>query len=292
MNDISLIKNWHEKAKEDYFSRYTFEYLAFEAFLKKYKYDEKDIINISGNKNERSYIQRMKNDAYYPLAWVILVNRNRELNRLINELIVILKESPITTGSNWWNCLDYNVRNTQIEHSTGIIKNTNDFINIIEFWYQVRNNFFHANKDPDNERDSKLVMYAQQTLGIFIEEILLREIEEKTFLPAMWEDFEHRFFKGEAEVVDGRGGAANVYELLFLNNSEYPIVFGNKKIEKDYIIEKIKFNLINTIDDISRLEKEWNKVKRGFTNKDELISYFEDIIPLIKDTLGDNSLNL
>ena len=40
MDYRSLMKNWHEKAKDqnDYFSKYVFEYLAFIAYIKTQKF--------------------------------------------------------------------------------------------------------------------------------------------------------------------------------------------------------------------------------------------------------------
>ena len=97
MVDISLIKNWHEKAKEDYFSRYIFEYLAFEAFLKKYKYSENEIHQKSGNTKERSYIQNIKGDNIFREKWRLLVSENNRLQKTLDELIDFLKNEPLVS---------------------------------------------------------------------------------------------------------------------------------------------------------------------------------------------------
>ncbi len=297
MNDVSLIKNWHEKAKEDYFSRYTFQYLAFEAFLKKYKYEEGEIQRLAGNKKERAYIQTVKNEYSYITAWAELVAENLDFRKKVTELVVILKKNPMTSGDAWWGCMDYDCNNNEAIVQKGAIQSEDDFGDMVEFWYQVRNNFFHANKNPNDKRDEILVAYAQQTLGMFMETVLLPEIDRRTFSPAIWEEFEHRFFNGDAEVttgIHGRGGAANVYELLFLPDYHYPIILGDKKINRDYIIEKLIFNVHNLYGDPDLLGEHWKNIKRRAKNEDDLKKlkiYFKDVIPLLEDVLGDLGLD-
>lgn len=61
--------------------------MAFEAFLKKYKYTEDDICNLANNTRERSYIQAFKNDVSYATQWSELVTSNQRLQETVNELI-------------------------------------------------------------------------------------------------------------------------------------------------------------------------------------------------------------
>ncbi len=290
-DDISLIKNWHEKAKEDFFSRFMFEYLAFEAFLKKYKYSEGEIRKKAGNIKERSYIQRMKSDKDYAKNWKYLVSINKDLGSSVTELKEFLYKNPLLTNTNWWGCTKF-VYNRCVENSSkGVIVNEGDYVNVVEFWYHVRNNLFHAGKNPNNERDEKLVKYAYETLSIFFEKILLPEIENRTVLPAIWEDFEHRFFKGDAELIvkNGKGSAcANVYELLFAEDKLFPIFFEGKQIDREYIVDGIKFNLINLYGDPYLLEKEWKNISgriRKPKDKINIKHYFKDILPLLKDII-------
>ncbi|MCU0660178.1 MAG: hypothetical protein MUD00_00995 [Candidatus Pacebacteria bacterium] len=291
MTDISLIRNWHEKAKEDYFSRYVFEYLAFEAFLKKYKYSKQDIEVASGNTKERSYIQHFKNDETYQARWTAFINGEPDYKERLIDLINYLQREPMTTGNGWWNNASYHHR-AGLDNQ-GKIADENDFMNVVEFWYEVRNNLFHADKNPDDKRDEKLVTFAYQTLSSFIENVLLQEMDSKSFTPAMWEDFEHRFFAQGSEVVmgvNGSKGVATAYELLFWDDSNYPVIFLNKKIEKSYIIDKMSFNLTNLSGDEYLLRKEWENIKRranGANDLKKLRVYFKDIIPLLEDALGD-----
>lgn len=178
MSDILLIKNWHEKAKEDYFSRYIFEYLAFEAFLKNYKYSKEEIQQASKNTNERAYIQYFKADDCYVSKWESLLRRNAKLKDTLQELIDFLKNEPILSRSDWWNCKSFDSRECVKNAPQGTILKEEDFINLIEFWYIVRNNLFHASKNSSNIRDEKLVTYAYKTLSCFFENVLLPELDK------------------------------------------------------------------------------------------------------------------
>ena len=63
---FNLIKSWHIKAtEEDYFTKFTFEYLAFTAFLHTQQYSEAEIQTQKGNiarVTDRDFIQRLKQD--------------------------------------------------------------------------------------------------------------------------------------------------------------------------------------------------------------------------------------
>lgn len=293
MVDISLIKNWHEKAKEDYFSRYIFEYLAFEAFLKKYKYSEDEIRHKSGNIKERSYIQNIKNDADYSSKWSELLTNKKDFKKVVQELTVFLQNEPLVSDVNWWSCTSFDYGQCPTNNPKGIIVNETDFVNVVEFWYQVRNNLFHAGKNPDNKRDEKLVAYAYATLSVFFEDILLPEIEQRTMHPAIWEEFEHKFFTGKAEAmvkVGNSDACANVYELLFTDEKFFPLILNGKQIDRAYIIDKLSFNLTNLYGDPYLLKEEWDNItRRARTPEDKakIAEYFSSVIPLVKDAIPD-----
>ena len=285
MFDISLIKNWHEKAKEDYFSRFVFEYLAFEVFLKKYKYSQLD------EASERFYIQKIKSDELYIRNWRDLVKTNNELNKIVNEIITFLNNEPLHPTKNWWGCSEFKYSDCNQKDNKGIILNQDDFVNIVEFWNYVRNNLFHGNKNPNNERDGILVTYAYQSLSIFMEQVVLPEIEKRTVYPAVWEDFEHRFSKGEAELAIKSGNYyvyANIYELVCIDDNFFPVFLGDKKIERSYIINKLGNKLLSCADP-NETEEEWNKILQKadtLEKKENLKVYFKMIIPYLKSTIG------
>lgn len=289
MADISLIRNWHEKAKEDYFSRYIFEYLAFEAFLKKYRYTEDEMYSLAGNTRERSYIQRLKTEEHYSERWGELLSKQSDLKTTVNELIEFLMNEPLRSDSNWWNCTMYDRQQCDDKEMDGVIASDTDFINIIEFWYQVRNNLFHGGKNPDSKRDEQLVTFGYLTLSIFMEDILLPEMEESTLYPAIWEEFEHKFFNGEAEVTFGKSQAcANVYELLFMDEKYFPVLLNDKQINRDYVISKLSSNLTNLYGDETLFQKEWERITRQantLEKKENLKIYFSDIEYYLKELI-------
>jgi len=291
MANLSLIKNWHEKAKEDYFSRFVFEYMAFEAFLKKYKYTEDDISQLANNSKERSYIQAFKNDVSYATQWSELMTTDQRLQETTTDLIAFLNNEPLATDSNWWSCTAYEHNQCSQQGIRGVIVTENDFVNVVEFWYQVRNNLFHAGKDPDSKRDEQLVAFAYNTLAPFMEQVLIAEMEQRTMVPSSWEDFEHRFFSGsaEAQVKTSKGtGCANVYELLFIDEDELPVLFEGTLIDRKYLVDKVVFHLINLYGDDDLFREEWDRVKsyaRTPEQKDIIKQYFKprDYFPLDDD---------
>lgn len=295
MSDLSLIRNWHEKAKDDYFSRYIFEYLSFEAFLKKYKYPVDEVRTLSGNTKERSYIQRLKNETSYEERWHILVKEDIQLKDTTTKLVQYLSIEPLHSEDerHWWGCTAYQQNQCQNQTIYGVVSTINDYVNMVEFWYQIRNNLFHASKDPNSKRDEQLVTFAYSTLSIFLEKVLLIEMEEKTMHPASWEGFEHRFFTGKAEatIKVGAGfGNANVYELLFLDSKFFPIILHGRQIDRDYVIKKLSFNLQNLYGDETLFRQEWEKIsKKAHTQeqRDNLKIYFSEVSYYLKELITD-----
>lgn len=296
MSNLSLIRSWHEKAKEDYFSRFVFEYMALEAFLKKYKYTEDVIYSLANNRKERSYIQAFKNDTGYAKQWSDLVSRDQYLQNKVAELIDFLNNEPLDVDTNWWGCSAYNHNQCSVQMVSGTLQNENDFMNIVEFWYQVRNNLFHAGKNPDSKRDEQLVTFAYNTLSVFLEEVLIKEMEQRTMVPASWEDFDHKFFRGEAEAqitINGRTACSNVYELLFVEDSYLPVLFRGNLIDREYIIERLSFELMNIYGDPYLLIEMWNKLKSYATTdeqKNNLKRYFSELIPFFESEIEDFSI--
>lgn len=99
---LVLIKNWHIKAyEEDYFSKFTFEYMALMAYLKTQLFSEKEIKTIKENNSkitDKDYIQLLKRNLSFKDRWIsfCLNNKNRELQKLLKSLAIFLKKEPIT----------------------------------------------------------------------------------------------------------------------------------------------------------------------------------------------------
>lgn len=178
MDYNELIRNWHTKASNgDPFSRFVFEYLAFIAFLKKKKFIEA--------KDDRDSIQSLKQDEHIKTVYLIAVQNDTVLKATWKEVIIELEKLPLGNVSSngdkvgeikWWNNshLSFNNRTPEQQNQTkGVIHDLDDWGNMVEFWYSVRNNLFHGAKDPENTRDSFLVEKAYETLGPLVDILIL-----------------------------------------------------------------------------------------------------------------------
>lgn len=182
MDYDQLIKNWHTKASdEDYFSKFTFEYMAFNALLRKKKFKEKEC------KNDQASLQKLKQDNEVKRHYLSRIVEDRELGESWNNIINELNCAPLGNVSNhldepeevkWWNCSSDEL-NQQPEADRnkirGIIYSTEDWENMIQFWYAIRNNLFHGGKNPNDARDQLLVKNGYITLSILMEILLSDE---------------------------------------------------------------------------------------------------------------------
>lgn len=171
-NYDSLIMNWHLKAKEgDYFSRFVFEYLAFNALLK-------CSIAIS-SEYDRQAIQVLKRNKHYKKAYLAEINKSEGLRKSWQEVIQELAQAPLLNSSRdydnpeidgKWN--DYENNEDSINRGKGQVHSLLDWENMIEFWYGVRNNLFHAGKSPSIKRDCFMVEHAFITMRNFVEIVI------------------------------------------------------------------------------------------------------------------------
>ena len=165
-----LIFNWHAKAsEEDFFSKYVFEYLAFIALLK-----TRVAVNAVSDRNA---IQILKRSLFIKSEYKKEIERNLDLGKNLRFIVRELKKNPLHNSSrdldnpeidDWWNN-ETDKKFTDDIKKKGIIRSENDWINLVEFWYGVRNNLFHGGKDPSVKRDQMLVEYAFKTLNPFVQ---------------------------------------------------------------------------------------------------------------------------
>ena len=164
-NYYPLITAWHNKAAEgDTFSRFVFQYLAFIAHVKNNLFYTAT--------NDRQAIQKLKRCEDISDQYLVLVARDEELSQLWIEIISELERKLLRNSSTdpdnpeidkWWNSIeDQPNRNSLLLY--GIVHSLEDWPNMIEYWYSVRNNLFHGGKKPDARRDAFLVEHAFQTL--------------------------------------------------------------------------------------------------------------------------------
>lgn len=170
-NYTGLIFGWHKKAREedDYFSRFVFEYLAFIAHLKNNLFIEET--------RDRRVIQALKRDQVRRTRYLNYVNNDEQLRCVLQRLMDELKVNPLHNSSLdldypeidiWWNCSDLQPVPGKTSRR-GVIRSVDDWENIVEFWYGVRNNLFHGGKSPSIKRDQFLVEHAYETLKVFME---------------------------------------------------------------------------------------------------------------------------
>lgn len=151
MNYKDLIKQWFYRAvaEGDPFTGYIFLYIAFIAYL-----SQKD-----RHVTDRTKINRVKRDREAREYYLGLIRAKSGLKESISSLTSELRQDPIrTTGRN-----DRNWRGTN-----GVLNGMEDWENLVEFWYRVRNNLFHGHKAPEFDRDRRLVGYAYITLLPFM----------------------------------------------------------------------------------------------------------------------------
>lgn len=177
MDFNQLIKNWHIKASnEDYFSGFVFEYLAFIAFLKKRKFtnevNDRDAIQKLKQDNEikEKYLQKVKNDRNIEIAWQHIKN---ELDK--SSLGNVSHNNEEVAEIRWWNCSSDELSQHSNDEIKGIIRNFDDWENMVEFWYSIRNNFFHGGKNPQDKRDQLLIENGYKTLHPVVEIFLTDE---------------------------------------------------------------------------------------------------------------------
>lgn len=160
-----LIRGWHEKAASgDSFSRFVFQYLSFIAYIKnKLFYEEQ---------SDRRAIQRLKQDDRIRNNYLLLIHEDKELGQAWGEIREELERQPLHNSSadpdypeidKWWNS-DGDGPSTEGNLPRGKVLSVDDWGNMVEFWYGVRNNLFHGGKNPSVGRDIFLIEHAFRTL--------------------------------------------------------------------------------------------------------------------------------
>jgi len=184
MNYDDLIKKWHIKAsEEDYFSRYVFEYLAFIATLRKKGFTSAG--------SDRKAIQLLKQNVHISNLYLRQVKYNAgNVKEAWENIINELNSSPLGNVSRteeareigYWNCshdvIDDKTKDEKSKFS-GVIYNLEDWENMVEFWYSIRNNFFHGGKDPENRRDQLLIKNGFITLKLLVKMMIY---DDKVFV--------------------------------------------------------------------------------------------------------------
>lgn len=152
-----LIYSWYKKStEEDYFSKFIFLDLAFVALLRK-----KYFVN---SKIDRDAIKAIKKADKIKSTYLEFIKKDREIEATFEALIRELKKEPLKNVSR---------NNGKIEELS--IKDKEDWENLIEFIYTVRNNLFHGEKNPEEFRDWSMVYYAYGLLKPLVEILISYE---------------------------------------------------------------------------------------------------------------------
>ena len=139
---ISKIKSWRNVANdyEDYFIKFALEYFVFNALLRITYFPNRDGVK------DRDLINRLKQDS--ECKNYILKNRKEWINEFKKEL----DRKPLKNL-------------TRIENLR--LESLEDWDNLVEGVYWIRNNLFHGYKSPGDERDQHLVKIGYHLLSGF-----------------------------------------------------------------------------------------------------------------------------
>lgn len=156
-NYQKIISAWHLKAisEEDPFTAFIFEYLAFTSLLR--------LQNTTSAHRDRDLIDNCKRDPRTKRVYLEIINSNESLKKIWDEIVSALKIQPlvkVTPGTSHW------------VGPEGIIQESSDWPNVIEFWYRIRNNLFHGHKNPESQRDLQLVTLGFKTLSPLVAHLL------------------------------------------------------------------------------------------------------------------------
>lgn len=143
-----LIKQWYQRAikGKDPFTKFIFIYIAFTSFLtlhEDYLRDRERIINLKNDINAKRY-------------YLSIVRENGDLRKVLLALVDESKRRSVP------NLTRENDRNWS--GRDGVLNGENDWENLVEYWYRIRNNLFHGQKAPESRRNKRLVNYAFLTL--------------------------------------------------------------------------------------------------------------------------------
>lgn len=144
-------KEWRKIAKEqdDFFVKFALEYFTFNALLRIVYFPNAEAVK------DRDLINRLKSD--HNCKNFVLKNENE--GKWIKELKEELGRKPLQNLT----------RRREIK-----AEELEDFENIVEAIYCIRNNLFHGHKYPGDERDQQLVKIGYNLISEFNDYLLKR----------------------------------------------------------------------------------------------------------------------
>jgi len=153
------IEGWFYKSEPDYFSSFATLWIAFNAFYKDYlpgRGDHETVSNIGGDKKLFALFRKLQES-------------DSALRDNLKELAQELKDSPLTN-------MKYR-RTHELPYDGGVDFSFCCYKELIEIIYQIRNNMIHGDKDPESQRDEKLVRLAYKILHSFMAELINNDFQ-------------------------------------------------------------------------------------------------------------------
>ena len=134
--------------------------------------------------SDRDAIQQLKRDEGIKKRYLNRVRVDEGLTDSWSRIKRELDQSPLGNVSwnpnlieeiKWWNCSHAKLEMKTGEEKSkpsGVLHSLEDWENMVEFWYSIRNNLFHGGKDPAKERDQIIVEFGYKTLREFVTMLL------------------------------------------------------------------------------------------------------------------------
>ncbi|HXK37891.1 MAG TPA: hypothetical protein VJ579_02390 [Candidatus Paceibacterota bacterium] len=151
--------DWHNKANIDFFILFMVEYLAFVSLIRQL---------YRGDGKERSSIQILKAETTVQQHYINQIAKDSVLRGSWLELMNELNDTGLQGDAGWWNNSSRN-KFIGVRDDRGNINNQEDWSNMVEVLYQIRNNLFHGTKDPNSIRDQILVRNGYFALRSLVE---------------------------------------------------------------------------------------------------------------------------
>ena len=146
-----LICIWYNRAQEatDFFDRFIYIWIAFEAFTSNY--------------TERNWPTKVRN----------ILKKDKKMNATFSSLMLDKSFSRLVLELQK-NCPVWDAREKYSKNpdSSKSIEDPNDFGEVLEVLYKIRNNLFHGGKRPDIERDKLLVKLSFNIVHVFLDSII------------------------------------------------------------------------------------------------------------------------
>lgn len=148
-----IIRTWYQRAQsaDDTFDKFIYLWIAFDAFA----------INYSEKEWHYQVRKVMEEDSMLTNCYASLMKNND----FLREIRKLQEQCPV-----------YDTRKKFLNNPkySKTISDLNNFKEVLDVIYKIRNNLFHGGKSPDEERDKRLVSLAFNILNKLSTSIFLK----------------------------------------------------------------------------------------------------------------------